>query len=103
MKHRNPIVAAVCFAAVAGLFMLLKTRCSAEEPVGDGSAGKSVHEAAAAGSETEKEVRKRKMISPPESNDAAIDFFGIVLDENGNPLGDAEISFSTVRSGSFSP
>lgn len=93
-----------CVPRYQGLPVLfLKSKLSAEESVAEHSTGQQPPAGAAARHENENEARRRNLISSLESMDAPIDFFGVIKDQNGDPVADAEISFSTVRPGSFAP
>jgi len=49
------------------------------------------------------EERRKELFSLLQSNDAEIEFFGRVENENGVPLEGVEVEYSIVKSGSFAP
>ena len=49
------------------------------------------------------QLRTEQLRSLIELDNALIEFYGLVVDENGSPLSDVEVSWDVLKSGSFAP
>lgn len=52
---------------------------------------------------TPEQSRTEQLRSLIEFDNAPIEFYGLVVDENGSPLSDVEVSWDVIKSGSFAP